>query len=159
MAINKGINSYVTVEEADIYFEDRLDVAAWSEASETAKGQALVTATGMLDTYSWVGVIETLDQELAFPRSGSFFDPKLGFETQLDPAKVPTRILNATYELAYHLLNNDGLLDDTGSVKSMSIGAISFSDISSTSKIPSAVNKLIRPLLINGGRNLWWRAN
>ena len=37
MALTKGANSYATVAEADVYFADRLDVAAWTAADETQK--------------------------------------------------------------------------------------------------------------------------
>ena len=42
MALVKGINSYATVLEADTYFADRIDVAAWTGGSSDQKGQALV---------------------------------------------------------------------------------------------------------------------
>lgn len=159
MALVKGVNSYATVEEADAYFADRLDVAAWTAASSTQKAQALVTATKMLDNLDWIGVAVSDSQTLAFPRSGTYFDPRLGMEISLSETSVPSRIISATYELAYHLQNNDGLLDDTGLVKDISIGSIRLSTVTSPSKIPGVVRKLIRPLQVNAGTNLWWRAN
>jgi hypothetical protein len=72
---------------------------------------------------------------------------------------VPLRILTACLQLAYHLLNNDGLLDDTGSAIDLSIGGISLSRIRNPGKIPSIVKRLIRPLLLNTATNTWWRAN
>jgi hypothetical protein len=157
MALAKGINSYVTRLEADAYFADRLDVDAWTSASESQKEQALITATGTLDEKAWTGVAISDTQALAFPREGNYFDPKLGYETALDG--VPARILKATCELAYHLLNNDGLLDDTGSVTSLSVGSISLNIKSTPGKFPPVVTAAINPLLKNGGRLSWWRAN
>jgi hypothetical protein len=146
------------VAEANSYFENRLDVAAWTEASEAVKAQALVTATSVLNDQKWIGTAISDSQKLAFPRSGSYFDPRLGYEVYLTD-EVPDRILNATYEMAYHLLNNDGVLDDTGSVSNLQVGQISLSIKTSASTIPSSVKRLINPLLINAGTNMWWRAN
>jgi len=158
MALAKGTNSYVTREEANTHFTDRLDVAAWTSAPDAQKDQALVTATKILDNLSWTGTAISDSQALAFPRSGTYYDPKLGHVATL-PETVPTRITNATFELAYHLLNNDGLLDDTGSVTNLSVGQINLSIKTEASKIPSSVKAIINPLLARGGSNSWWRAN
>jgi hypothetical protein len=158
MALVKGTNSYVTVTEADTYFDDRLDVAAWSSAVPLQKAQALITATKFLDEFEWTGIVVSESQALSFPRVGSYFDPKVGYEISLD-ATVPTRLITATCELAYHFLNNDGLLDDTGSVKDLTIGSISLTLVLPASKVPGNVKRIIKPLLANGGAFSWWRAN
>jgi len=158
MALSKGTNSYATLAEANTYFEDRLDVAAWTEATDAIKSQALVTATSVLNDENWTGYAISEAQLLAFPRVGSYFDPRLGIEVTLTN-EVPNRIITATFELAYHLLNNDGVLDDTGSVTDLTVGQISLKIESTANTIPPTVNKLIRPLLANAGQNSWWRAN
>lgn len=159
MALVKGTNSYATVAEADKYFADRLDVDAWTNASATQKTQALITATAHLDSMEWSGIAVSDSQPLAFPRSGVFFDPRLGMDVEMSSDSVPSRVITATFELAYHLLNNDGLFDDTGSVKDLSVGSIKLSLVQSPSKTPNSVKRLIKPLQINQGSNLWWRAN
>ena len=68
MALVKGTNTYVTVDEADTYFETRLDVAAWVNADVAQKEAALVTATSLLDEKPWNGYTPTVTQKLAFPR-------------------------------------------------------------------------------------------
>ena len=158
MALAKGTNSYVDVSEAEAYFEGRIDAAAWVEASVSQKEQSLVTATAMLDDLIWVGNVVSSSQPLAFPRIGSFFDPRLGVHVYLDN-NVPLRVVRATFELAYHLLNNDGLLDDVGSVDSISVGGVSLTKIRQASKFPFTVSSLITPVRANGGSQLWWRAN
>lgn len=158
MALSKGTNSYATVEEADAYFADRLDVDAWTSASAEQKAQALITATSMLDGLSWTGVIADEAQSLSFPRSGDYFDPRLGYRATFDE-NVPTRIIQATYELAYHLLNNDGLMDETGSVASLEVGSVKLTGLSGAGAFPQNVTRLINVLKRNGGANTWWRAN
>lgn len=157
MAIAIGVNSNVTLEEAEAYFADRLDVAAWVEASATQKPQALVTATMLLDTLNWDGFATSVSQLLAFPRCVEYFDPRLGRHINCKD-ETPTRVKHATFELAYHLLNNDGLLDDTGSVDSLELGPISLRTVKNASVIPATVKRIIKPLLINNGSVPVWRA-
>jgi hypothetical protein len=159
MALTKGTNSYVTVDEANSYFADRIDVAAWTDGSDTQKGQSLITATFILDSFEWTGVAVSDSQSLAFPREGSYFDPRLGMDMSLQHNSAVNRINTATYELAYHLLNNDGLLDQTGSVADLQIGNIKLDKVRKPDTLPSHVRALIRPLLVNRGSSTWWRAN
>lgn len=159
MALSKGVNSYGTVAEADAYLADKLDIAAWSVALPEDKEKALVTATRILDSITWRGYAISISQPLAFPRVGDYFDPRLGQAVVFDAIATPSRIINACFELAYHLLNNDGLLDSSGSVKSLSIGQLNISGISQASLLPKVVKDLIRPIELNQGTRRWWRAN
>ena len=153
MAATKGVNSYVTLAEAGAYFDNKLDVAAWTDASDPQKEQALVTGTRYLETLSWVGKVRSELQVLAFPREGEYFDETRGVVVTFSET-VPSRITDAVCELAYHLLNNDGLLDDVGSVKSVSVGSISIDMITSPGKLPGVVHSLIKPLR-KSGRTVW----
>jgi hypothetical protein len=156
MSLIKGENSYVSLEEAATYMADKVDVAEWDEATDILREKALITATRYLDEKEWRGVIIDKDQHLAFPRNCTYFEPKFGFE--ITETAVPRRILEATIELAYHLIYNDGLLDDEGRVENIHIGSIEMHNIQSPSKIPVTVRNLIKPLLKNSSRS-WWRAN
>jgi hypothetical protein len=158
MALAKGTNSYATVAEADEYFADRLDVVAWSGANSTEKAKALVTATMYLDQETWLGAAVSASQDLAFPRTGVYFDPKVGAEVALD-TEYPKRLTLALFELAYHFLNNDGILDSTGEVTNLEIASISLTKIKSVPKIPLFVRNIISCMLLNGGSNAVWRAN
>ena len=159
MALAKNQNSYATVIEADEYFADRLDVDAWTSAGEPQRAQALITATTILDSLSWAGTAVSETQSLAFPRNGTYFDPRLGYTTNLDSQASQKRLITATFELAYHLLNNDGLTDNTGSIEDLLIEGISLRNISNPSLLPAIVKRTIKPMLINSGSSTWWRAN
>jgi len=150
-------NSYVTLVEAEAYFASRLDVAAWVEATASQKEQALVTAAGSMESFDWVGVITNPDQPLAWPRVGSYFEPRFGYTTPL--IGVPNRVKNAQLELAYHLLNNDGILDDTAAVKNVKVGPIEIEGIRAPSTVSSIASRTLRPLLRNSGVATVWRAN
>lgn len=169
-----GTNSYLTVDEANAYFADRVDAAAWTSADVPLKEQALVTASRMLNELIWVGVASADTQKLAFPRIGEYLEPILGKVVQLDSAVVPDRIKAATCEQAYQLLNNDGLLDDTGTVSKLKVDVIELEGLDSSAaqapRFSSTAESYYYPLTADGcdslmrkysgsGNNTWWRAN
>ena len=102
MALTVGVNSYISVEDADAILSDRLDVAAWVDASLEQKASALITATALLERETWIGQVVDPLQKLAWPRTnGTYFDARLGQSVNLNNT-VPNRIVLATVELAYH---------------------------------------------------------
>lgn len=157
MAVVVGTNSYVSVAEAEAYFSTRLDTAAWDDAGSELREEALVTAAATMEQYSWVGRISDPEQALAWPRVGSYFDPRAGYVVPLDG--VPKRVTLAQMELAYHFLNNDGVLDTAGSVKDVKVGPIEVKGIGSISSTSEIAYQYISPLLAAGGSRTWWRAN
>lgn len=158
MALEKGTNSYLTIEEADAYFEDRLYSTVWEEADDTVKAQALIAATKVMDDKSWVGTMASSLQVLAWPRIGTYFDPKLGSFTTLDSEVVPERITRATCELAIHLIANEELASASSSALNIQVGPIKIDQIKSISHIPRHINIPLKPLLENSS-GTWWRAN
>lgn len=149
-------NSYVSLVDAEAYFADRLDAAAWTEATETQKSQALVTAASSLEQYPWVGSIVDPSQPLAWPRNGQYFDPRSGTMSQLNG--IPSRVTVAQMELAYHLLNNDGLLDETDTVEEVRVGPITVKGVSRSSLKNQTIRSLLTPLLRTDSVAVW-RAN
>jgi len=154
MALVKGTNSYVTVAEADTYFSETANKGEWSGSS--AKEALLITATQMIDDVAWTGVAVTEDQLLGFPRVGEYFDPRLGLVVQMGVA--PARVLRATFEQAYHLLLNESISNDTGSLLDVKVSTIEVKQLKDPPRIPSIVSKLLRPLIDNSS-GIWWRAN
>lgn len=157
MALEKGTNTYVTVDEADAYFGLRLDVAAWDSADIPQKEKALATASLLLDNMPWIGSAISETQPMAFPREAVYFEAKVGKLISLS-AEIPRRVLTAQMELAYHLLNNDGVLDDTGGLGGVNIEGLVFSGMKDASKVPDLVRAIIGPLLKATARTVW-RAN
>lgn len=158
MALVVGQNTNVSYSEACLYFKYRIDSDAWESASELKREQSLVTATSMLELFSWVGIAASDEQALSFPRYGSYYEPKLGRSVSLT-SDIPSRIKNATLELAYHLLANADLMTSADTISQLNIGSISLNNIRSVERIPPTVKKLIKPLLFGRGSNTWWRAN
>ena len=157
MALKVGVNAYSKVTAADAYFEDRIDVADWDAADETKKGKALVTATRLFQDLDWAGFAISDTQVLAFPRNITYYEPRLGIEITI--TETPSRILEGIYELAHHLLLNEGVLDDSGTVTDLQVDVIRLDIRTDPNTIPPLVKKMIRPLLANSGARTWWRAN
>jgi len=84
-------NSYVALEDAEIYFNERLNVSSWDTAEEDDKKRSLIMATTALDNLNYTGEKTDADQTLQFPR--------------YDDASIPTEIEQATYECALALLD------------------------------------------------------
>ncbi len=165
MALQQGTNCYVSLAEAETYFETRLDAGAWLNADIDDKESALVTATLIVDENQFIGVAVSSEQSLGWPREGAtFIDPKLGLQVTFQNNEIPTRLKKAVFEQAYHLLSNENLLDaKSQNFEEISIGTISLKDSNSdTTKIPmtpSLVKRFLKPLLANQGSTSWWRTN
>ena len=166
MALIQGTNCYVSYADALAYFDNRLDSGAWINADEEDRENSLVTATRILDQNQFIGVAISSNQSLGWPRKeATSFDPRLGLWVTYAENEYPDRLKLATYELAYHLLANENLLDQkTQTFEEISVGTITIkdsnNDVYRTPIVPSMVKRVLKPLLVNGGTsNLWWRVN
>jgi hypothetical protein len=61
-------NSYATVEEANAYFDDRLNSQSWTQAIADDKLRALIMAAARLNEENWRGERVNTNQALAWPR-------------------------------------------------------------------------------------------
>ena len=55
MALEIGVNSYISVLDADTYFADRLYTDDWDNSDAVTRTKALVTATQKIDTLRFRG--------------------------------------------------------------------------------------------------------
>jgi len=93
--------NYLTIIEAQQYFNERLDTDAWDYADDTDKTKALAMATKAIDRLNFIGDKTDESQELQFPRGGD--------------AIIPTAINNACCEITISLLegiNSSAEIDD-----------------------------------------------
>ena len=135
MALQKGTNSFVSISESDIYFEDRLNSENWF-TNDALVEQALVTATGILDDMDWGGTATpTASYPLSWPRDITYYDNKSGYSVDLEDDRsatsegtIPGDIKKATFELAFHLLNNMKTQESNASgenkVKDLTVGSV-----------------------------------
>ncbi len=68
MTIELYKNSFVTLEEAENYFEERYDSAVWFKQKEEDKEKLLISASKKINTFDFVGEPLEDNQPMAFPR-------------------------------------------------------------------------------------------
>jgi len=103
-------NSYVTLADADAYFETVPDSTDWVSKSTDQKNRALISATRWIDVLSFYGKRCSETQALKWPRKDYKVD---GIE--LACTLIPFGIEVATYELARALANDtDAITGSTG---------------------------------------------
>jgi len=97
-------NTYLTLAEAETYFEKRLHSDDWDDATDAQKNEALAMSARMIDgMYDFVGTIMTTTQALRWPR-GNVYDIDGRY---LTPTEIPSPIANAQCEQALYLLSTD----------------------------------------------------
>jgi hypothetical protein len=130
MALNIGIDTYITLVEATTYFESRLNTTLWDSATTANKEKALKQATQMIDFRDYKGRRYSQLQILKFPRSGLRDDG-----VDLDDSEVPQKVKNAQCELAIYLLNDDYTApDDLANFTNVKVGPLEISTRASSQK-------------------------
>lgn len=103
-------NSYVTLADADAYFETTPDSSTWTDKTNDQKNRALISATRWIDALSFYGDRCSTTQALKWPREDYTVD---GID--LACTLIPIGIEVATYELARALANDtDAITGSTG---------------------------------------------
>ena len=103
-------NSYVTLADADAYFETTPDATNWDDKTNDQKNRALISATRWIDALSFYGKRCSETQALKWPREDYKVD---GIE--LACTLIPVGVEIATYELARALANDtDAITGSTG---------------------------------------------
>jgi hypothetical protein len=119
--ITKGVDSYVTLEEAENIAINILNAESWYETNEDNKIRALVLATQHIDSLILRGISYTKGQVLAFPR----------VIRNINNSKITTdenKIMKATVYEAIEILKNDNQTRESlqyQGVKSFDIGDLS----------------------------------
>lgn len=137
-------NSYITVADADTYFETHLYASDWTDADTDQKCQALQMATRLLDQwFDWTGFVASSEQALLWPRSG-VIGPNGYLEAD---DEIPVRIEQATAELGKSLIVKDRTADndtEAQGVKRVKAGSVEVEFGAVTNKtIPDAVMALV----------------
>jgi len=161
MALNATVgspdaNSYVTEEEATVYFSDRTHVEKWEAFSN--KSQALVTASQMLDWYvKWKGLRSTTTQSMAWPRTGVV----RGDRSSVAIDTLPSELKVAVYELALSSLDSDRTADDPlAGIEQVKAGSLMVKadngDNNSTARdtIPEKIYRILKDLYLSGSINV-----
>lgn len=139
-------NSYSSIAAGDSYHETHLYGDDWNDADTDTKCRALQMASRLLDQwYEWHGAPVSNTQALLWPRIG-VTGPN-GYLVASNA--IPTRIVQATAELARQLIAGDRTADsdtEAKGIKAMSVGSISMEFRSVAAKaIPDAVHGFVWP--------------
>ena len=94
-------NSYVTLAEANTYFETVPDSTTWDNKSDDQKNRSLIAATRWIDSFVFFGDRCDHGQALKFPRNNYQVD-----DVELACTAIPNNIKYAQYELARALAND-----------------------------------------------------
>lgn len=154
---SEDANAYLTIAEANAYFETHSYAATWDDASDDDKCRALQTATRQLDSsFEFVGSVSSSTQALLWPR-----DEVVGPNGYDEPSDaIPVRIQQATAELAQQLLASNRQADsetETEGIQRLRLGAgleIYFKSSVTAKPIPDVVATLVGPygrLMAKGG--------
>lgn len=106
---------YLSVANAQLYFNERLHTDAWDDASDADKLKALIMATRAIDKLNFIGEKADPDQDLQFPRG--------------DDVNVPIAIQEAICELAMRFLDD---IDADMEIENVRIQENSISSINNT---------------------------
>ena len=98
-------NSYVTLAEANSYFETVPDSSTWTNKTDDQKNRALIDATRQIDTLVFYGDRCDNGQALKFPRNNHEVD-----DVELACTAILNNIKYAQYELARALANDTGAI-------------------------------------------------
>ena len=93
-------NSYVTLAEANSYFETVPDSSTWTDKTDDAKNRALISACRWIDSLNYYGDRCEEEQALKWPRNNYEVD-----NVELVCTAIPKSIKYAQYELARALAN------------------------------------------------------
>lgn len=103
-------NSYVTLAEADAYFETTPDDSTWTNKTDDQKNRSLISATRFIDDFEFYGERCTTTQALKWPRKDYKVDG-----VKIDCTFIPDEVKVATFELARGLANDpDALVGSKG---------------------------------------------
>lgn len=101
-------NSYVTLAEADSYFETIPDSSSWTTKTTDQKNRALISATRWIDSLNFYGDRCDNGQALKWPRNNWLVD-----RVELVCTTIPNPIKYATFELARELANDTDAVTNT----------------------------------------------
>ena len=134
-------NSYVTLAEANAYFETTPDESTWTNKTDDQKNRAIISATRFINDFEFYGERCTTTQALKWPRKEYKVDG-----VKIDCTFIPQPVKTATFELAHSLLyKGEALVGTTGTqgtYEEVELGdlKVKFKDSSQT---PGVINNIL----------------
>ena len=116
-------NSYVTLAEANTYFETVPESSTWDDKTDDQKNRSLISSTRWIDSLNFYGDRCDTSQALSWPRNNYHVD-----RVELTCSAIPADIKYAVYELARALVNDTnsitGNTGDTGLFEEVKLGEL-----------------------------------
>lgn len=137
-----GVNSYVSLTEAQEIAESRLFSHPWTAATEDTQNQAILTSTALLDRMRWQGRTAAAGQPLAWPRV-----PERSFAGTPIAANIIPPIKTACVELAIHLLSTGEYGGGAPLMSRMLGDAMTMYHNHVSDEFPKHLRRLIEPYL------------
>ena len=137
----ENANSYVTLAEANDYFDTSPDSSTWTNKTDDQKKRSLISATRWIDTFVFYGDRCDDGQALKFPRNNYQVDG-----VELACTKIPNNIKYAQYELARALANDtDAITGTTGKEGNISEAKLGDLEVkfNTTSQNTGSVNNIM----------------
>jgi hypothetical protein len=138
-------NSYVTVLEADAYFDNRAHSDDWKDLI-TEKEGLLISASQQLDWYlNWNGVRFTAEQSMGWPRTGVTDD-----RGEIVPDTIIPQVVKiAVFELALSNIESDRTADgDLEGIKEARAGSLLIkTDVGVYNSPPSTIPEKVKLIL------------
>ena len=141
-------NSYVDLSEASVFFDERLTVTAWENATTDQKIRALIQATRRIDMEMYQGDKATTGQALEWPRWG--VEDRDGY--WYSEGVIPQPVKDAQCEMAIALLAGESdPFGNTGleGFKEAQIGPLRVvvAEGRPATQLPDIVARLLAPLI------------
>lgn len=145
-----GADSYITVAEYNTWADARFGSGrSTAPATDAAAEQLILRAMDYFETLNFQGEIYDDDQPLQWPRTSVVID-----RIPINYNEIPKEVKNALYELSYAEEKSLGMLNVWERKTIMEkVGPVEkrFSEGSATRKIPVAVHKWVKKLLVSSG--------
>ena len=111
--LTTATNTYVTLAQAETFFNERLNASDWTDAAEIDKARALIQATHNLERLAYIGRQYVSTQTLKWPRSDLYATRAAvivggSYEYDISGGSVPQAVKDAQCEEAISLLGQSG---------------------------------------------------
>ncbi len=146
--VTAGVDSYVSIDDADTYAGERLFGGTWAAATVNDRHRALRNATDALDGLRWRGRPVAPSQPLAWPRVATA--APCGYPLA---APYPRNLERACVELASHMLRN-GQLSNRMIQTTMLGDAMTIAFPTIADELPKHIRRLIEPFLASSSANV-----
>ena len=134
-------NSYISLGEADNYFDDQLYPEPWTTSDDATKEKSLVMATKKIDSLMLIGRRVESDQEQEFPRS--IYNS--GSSCWVDESEIAQCVKDATCEEALALLRGGVAANKRAELQRQGVSSFSLGKLSETYSGAYTGNKLQSP--------------